>query len=63
MSLPEWVRAKCRAAMRKPSKSMAERQSNVNEEALKHGYIYDSDIKDFVYVGEGDEPKHDPATN
>lgn len=64
MSLPSWVRAKCRIAMQKPVSSMAERASNAREEAYKHGYLYDFVEREFVYVGTEDrEAVAGPSAN
>lgn len=61
MSLPEWVRAECRKAMRKPAKSMTEKVANTKEAAYKHGYLHDHVSGDFVYVGPEPEPRHGPV--
>lgn len=61
MSLPEWVIAKCRTAMRKQAKNMAERASNVHEEAFKHGYLHDHVLGEYVYVGQEPEPRNGPS--
>lgn len=60
MQLPEWVRAKCRVIIGQSHKTMADKVSKVREEAYKHGYLYDHVQKDFVYVGEGPEPRFGP---
>ncbi len=60
VGLPEWVKARCRAAMRKPVKTMAEKLSNAREEAYRHGYLYDFDLSEYVYVGPAPEPRHAP---
>ena len=58
MILPEWVRAECRKAMRMPVKSMAERASNAQEAAYKHGYVRDHLSGAYVYVGPLPEPRN-----
>lgn len=61
MSLPEWVRAECRKAMRKPAKSMTEKVANTKEAAYKHGYLHDHVSGEFVYVGPEPEPRCAPV--
>jgi len=62
MSLPAWVRAKCRTVLSKPVKNMAERASNVHEEALKHGYLRDHVLGEYVYFGQEPEPLYGPPS-
>lgn len=62
MSLPEWVKARCRTAMSKPVETMAERASNVHEEAFKHGDLRDHVLGEYVYVGPEPEPKNGPLS-
>lgn len=66
MSLPAFVREKCREAMRRPVKSMQERAKNVHNEAYQHGYIYDhgKDGKagEWVYVGTENNVKEEEGS-
>jgi hypothetical protein len=52
MSLPEWVKVKCRAVIRQPVSCMSDRVDNVRAEAYKHGYLWDHLAREFVYVGD-----------
>ena len=57
------LRTTSRTAMRKPVKTMAERASNVHEEALKHGYLRDHALGEYVYVGPEPEPRSGPPSH
>lgn len=60
MSLPEWVKAECRKEIRKPTKSMQDRSDRVHEAAYRCGYLFDFETRQYVYVGDGPEPRIDP---